>query len=298
MKIKKVFITGSSGFIARNFIEMFKKKYRIVDTRHNELDLLNTEAVEKFFKKLGPFDFVIHTAIVGGNRKIPNTPEIGIANLRIFFNIVRNQKYFSKMINLGSGIEYGKERPLVKIAEVDFDKYVPEDNFGLYKYICAKYIENSKKIINIRSFGVWGSYEDPTIRFISNSLCKYILRMPITLNQNAKFDYLYVNDLVNILDMFLSKRFKFNDYNVVNGYSIDLLTIANKINALSEYKCKILVKKRGFANEYSASNSRLLKEIGGFKFTNFDKALAELYRWYLKRRPLLKKGDFVNDHFK
>ena len=153
MKRKKVFITGSSGFIARNFIELFKKKYRIVAPRHNELDLLNAEAVEKIFKKLGPFDFVIHTAIVGGNRKIPNTPEIGIANLRIFFNIVRNQKYFGKMINLGSGIEYGKERPLVKIAEVDFDKYVPEDNFGLYKYICAKYIENSKNIIHALEFG-------------------------------------------------------------------------------------------------------------------------------------------------
>ena len=298
MKRKKVFITGSSGFIARNFIDLFKKKYRIVAPRHNELDLLNAEAVEKIFKKLGPFDFVIHTAIVGGNRKIPNTPEIGIANLRIFFNIVRNQKYFGKMINLGSGIEYGKERPLVKIAEVDFDKYVPEDNFGLYKYICAKYIENSKNIIHIRCFGIWGSYEDTTIRFISNSLCKYILRIPITLHQNAKFDYLHVNDLVKILDMFLNKRFKFNDYNVVSGHSIDLLTIANKINALSEYKCKILVNKKGFAKEYSASNSRLLKEIGGFKFMDFDEALAELYRWYLKRKTLLKKGDFLDDHFK
>lgn len=296
MKRKRIFITGANGFIAKNFISRFEKKYTIIAPTHKQLDLLNSESVERFFKNYHYFDVVIHTAIIGGNRKFLDSQEIGLDNLRIFFNIVKNQKYFNKMINLGSGIEYGKEWPLVKVSEKDFGKHIPESNFGLYKYICAKYIEDSKKIINIRSFGVWGEHEDWTVRFISNSLCKYILKMTITLQQNAKFDYLYIEDLIKILDVFINKSFKFNTYNVVSGQPIELFEIANKINNLSNYKCKIDVKKSGFANEYTATNKRLLNEIN-FKFTDFDVALNELYQRYLKNKSSLNKQDFKNDHF-
>lgn len=300
----KILVTGGNGFIAKNIIEQLGTKYQLVAPNHKNLDLLDNKAVEKFFKKNRHFDTVIHTAIVGGDRKAPNTPKIAIDNLWMFFNIARNKKYFGKMIHLGSGIEYGKEQPLKKVKEVDFDKSVPNDNFGFYKYLCGKFIDShgysprsSGEIINLRLFGVFGKYEDETIRFISNAICKSVLRMPITINQNVFFDYLYIDDFIRILDYFLSHKTRYKSYNVGTGKPIDLFTIAKKINQITVYKSKIHVAHKGLANEYTCSNRRLMRELGNFKFTNFDAALGQLYNWYLKKKNRLSKRDFLDDHF-
>ena len=294
----KIFVTGSSGFIARNVIEQLGDKYIFFTPGHRNLDLLDSSAVESYFKKNKYFDAVIHAAIVGGNRKVPNIPDISITNLKMFFNIARCNKYFGRMIHLGSGIEYGKERPLKRISEVEFDKFVPQDNFGFYKYICAKYIENVDSIINLRLFGVFGKYEDASIRFISNAICKSILRMPITIHQNVVFDYLYINDLVKIVDFFLNNKVRYKSYNVGTGRRIDLKSIADKVNKVAGKKSPIKIDLKGLANEYTCDNRQLVKELTNFKFTSMGDAIKELYDWYFKRKNALKKADFLDDHFK
>lgn len=298
MKKLRIFVTGSSGFIARNIIEKLGGKYKFIAPTHKELDLLDSTAVNWFFKKNEYFDFVIHTAIVGGNRKVANTSEIAIVNLRMFFNLARNRQYFVKMIHLGSGIEYGKERPLKKVKETDFDKFIPQDNFGLYKYLCGKYIETADGILNLRLFGVFGKYEDSTIRFISNAICKSILGIPITINQNIFLDYLYIDDFIRILDYFLSHKTRYKSYNVGTGKSIDLITSAKKINQIAVKESKIVVAHKGLENEYTCSNRRLMEELGDFNFNNFDISLEELYNWYLERKNELKKRDFLDDYFR
>ena len=146
----------------------------------------------------------------------------------------------------------------------------------------SKYIENNKSnIVNLRFFAVFGKYEDYTIRFISRSICNNLLGKPITINQNLYFDYIYINDVVRIIDHFIK-----NDssqevfYNIGTGNPIDLLTIAKKINEISSKKSEILIKKTGLNNEYSCNNGRLMKELGNFEFTPIDKAVEELYSYY------------------
>ena len=293
----KIFITGANGFIGKNILELLSNKYSFYSPTHKDLDLLNYSQVESFFRNNRLFDVVIHTAIVGGNRKVPNTPEVAITNLQMFFNIARNRQYFKKMIHFGSGIEFGKEKPIRKVKEIDFDLRVPCDGFGLYKYICAKYIENSDKIINLRLFGVYGKHEDWTIRFISNAICKSIFGLPITISQNVYFDYLCIDDFVKILDYFINHKVRFKTYNVGIGKSINLLTIARKINRLAPKKSKIIIRYKGLGNEYTCDNSRLLSEIGKFKFTDFDRTLSDLYDWYLTNKKKIRKQELYDDHF-
>lgn len=293
---KRIFLTGGSGFIGRNILEQLSGKYHFIAPSHQQLNLEDFEKVEQTLKKMRP-DVVIHTANVGGNRKMKSTAEMAISNLKMFFSLARSEMNFKKMIHLGSGIEFGKERPVVGVEEVDFDKRVPIDLFGFFKYICARYIEKSEKIINLRLFGIWGKYEDYEIRFISNAICKSILRIPITINQNVFFDYLYVNDFIKILDYIINNDVTYKTYNVGRGEKIDLLTIANKINQLAPYRSRILIRRRGLGNEYTCDNSRLLKELRGFKFTSLDKSIQELYGWYLSIKSSLKKKSFLDDHF-
>lgn len=297
MTKKKIFLTGSSGFIGRNILEKLGSKYDFIAPAHKELNLLNTLAVDKFFAKKGPFEAVVHCAFIGGPRSAQDSDKTLNDNLRIFFNLVRNERFFNKFINLGSGAEYGKQKPLVKVSEHESDKVQPEntDHYGFAKYIISKYIEGSEKIVNLRLFGIYGKYEDYTLRFISNAICKSVLKMPLTIKQNVYFEYLFVSDLVRIIDYFLTHKVKWRTYNIGRGKPIDLAAIARKINRIAGDKLPIIVKQPGLAYAYTCDNKRLLIELGNFEFTDFDDSLKKLYAFYLKKRNILERKSLLFD---
>lgn len=282
----RIFLTGSTGYIGRNLIEKLGNKYTILSPTHKQLDLLNSEAVDTFFRKQR-FDVVIHCAVVGGSRVEEGFENSLYQNLKIFFNILRNINHFGRMINCGSGAEYDKSRSLKKVTENQFDKRVPEDEYGFFKYICSKYIEQSNNITNLRVFGLFGKYEDYRYRFISNAICRNIFNLPIILNKNVYFDYLYIDDFINIVDYFINHRGKYKSYNVGSGKSISMLSISKQINQIAKRKSKIIIRNKGLNHEYTCNNSRLIKELRKFEFTNFDIALHKLYTWYQENKELI-----------
>lgn len=284
----KIFLTGSTGYIGRNLIEKLGNKHKIFSPTHKLLDLLNYEQVEEYFKK-HHFDIVINCAIVGGSHSEENVENALYQNLRIFVNILRNSNHFRKIITFGSGAEYDKSQPLRKVKEEDFDKRVPKDEYGFFKYTCSKYIEKTNiNIVNLRIFGLFGKYEDYRYRFISNTICRNIFKLPITINQDAYFDYIYIDDFIKIVEYFINHDGKYRFYNLGSGKSINILSIAKKINQIAKRKSEIIIKNEELNNEYTCDNSRLLKELKGFNFTNFDISLKKLYTWYEKNKSGIK----------
>lgn len=292
MNYTNLLILGSSGYIGKNLIEGLEGKYTIFHPTRTELDLLDSKAVEAYFTT-HTIDVVIHCGIVGGSRKEEYSENAFYVNTRMFHNVVRNKKYFKKMIFLGSGAEYDKSKSLIKVKEEEFDKFVPEDEYGFHKYVCSKFIEQVDYIVNLRIFGMFGKYEDHKLRFISNAICKNLLDEPIEMNQDVYFDYVLIDDFVRIVDYFINNDSKYKFYNIGRGVAINLLTIAGKINQISGHKTKILVQKPGLNKEYTCNNSRLMKEISNFQFTDFDKSLKELYLWYKNNMNTFNK-DFFN----
>lgn len=283
-----IFLTGVNGFAGKNLKEYLEKKYTLFAPSRQELDLLNEEKVEKFFKT-HKIDVVIHTALVGGSRKEEATESALNQNLRMFFNIVRNKDRFKKMIHCGSGAEYDKRFPIVRVKEEDFDKRVPADEYGYGKYICSKYIENTEDIVCLRIFALFGKGEDYRYRFISNAMCRNIFGLPITMNQDVYFDYIYINDFVRIVEYFINHNAKHKFYNIGTGKRVNLKTIAEKINELADKKSKILIRKKGLNKEYSCNNERLLGELKDFKFTDFNSYMMELYAWYKENKKDINK---------
>ena len=281
-----IFLTGASGYIGRNIVEKLGKKYNLFTPSHPELDLLDDSAVQRYFRT-HKIDIVINAAVVGGSRKEEYAENSLEQNLRMFFNIVRNKKYFKKMIHLGSGAEYDKIQPLIKVKEEDFDKRVPSDKYGFYKYVCSKYIENTDNIVCLRIFGLFGKHEDYRLRFISNAICRNIFSMPIVINKDVNFDYVYINDFIKILEYFIKNKLKQKFYNIGTGKSVNLLKITDIINKISSVKSKIIVKNKGMNNEYTCDNSLLIKEIGKIKFTSLQDSLRELLKWYKDNKMLL-----------
>lgn len=283
-----IFLTGSSGFIGRNLLEQLQHKYTVLAPTHKELDLLNRDAVENFFSS-HHVDIVIHTAFVGGNRKMLYVPDAIEKNLRMFLNVSVHQNYFRKMICFGSGAEYDKRRPLKKIREDEFGKIIPADQYGFAKYLCSLLAQRSDKVTVLRLFGVFGRYEDYETRFISNAMCRIVLGMPILINRNVFFDYVYIDDLVRIIDYFISQNTKERFVNVGSGQRQDLVSIARQISTLTDKPVKIIVKQPGLNYEYTCDNTVLLHELGTFQFTDFAIALRELHQWYLHNEHVIRK---------
>jgi nucleoside-diphosphate-sugar epimerase len=275
----RVLITGSTGFAGKYLKEYLKNNYFLFTPSHKELDLLDEDSVDRYFKK-NKIDVVIHTAVIGGSRKEEAVKSEVSLNLRMFFNILKNKNKFKKMIHCGSGAEYDKRFPIVKVKEEDFGKYIPNDEYGFEKYVCSKYIENTEKIICLRIFALFGPGEDYRYRFISNAICRNIFNMPITMRQNVYFDYIYIKDFLRIVEYFIAHNPKQKFYNIGTGKRIDLKTITDKINSIADCRSKVIIAKKGLNKEYTCNNKRLVSEIKGFKFTPFDTCLKELYTWY------------------
>ena len=271
--MKRLLITGGSGFIGRNLREQLNGVYSIFAPSHAELDFLDEGQIHRFIKN-NDIDVVIHAALWNPSRESRKYPSRMVYNdLRMYFNLARCSDDYEKMIYFGSGAECDGRIYTPRMSENYFDTQVPVDGYGFSKYIMAKYTEHKSNIYNLRFFGVFGKYEDWRRRFISNAICKAILDLPITINQNIFFDYMYVKDFVKITEWFIEKDAKENVYNICTGMTFDLMTLAKKVITVSQKDLDILVFHGGLKKEYSGDNSKLLEEIGDYSFQNIDNCI-------------------------
>jgi UDP-glucose 4-epimerase len=291
----KVLITGGAGFIGRNLTEQLKNRFTISAPTSSELNLLDADAVRAYFDR-NAFDVVIHAATWNATANSPkDVSKVLENNLRMFFNLVRCEGLYGKLIHFGSGAEYDRSHWIPKMKEDYFDTYVPADDYGLSKYIIAKYAASHPKIYNLRLFGVFGKYEDWEIRFISNACCKVAWDLPITIRQNVFFDYLYIDDLVRITEWFILHDGSEKTYNVCTGTALDLHSLANKVLTISGKDISIVIARQGLGREYSGDNARLLEEIGPFSFSPVDACIRELYSWYAEHKQSIDRDKLLSD---
>jgi GDP-L-fucose synthase len=284
-----IFLTGGSGFIGRNILESFlSQKYNIIAPAHKDLELTDEDVIRHFLKE-NRIDVILHAAAKPGHRNAKEPGKVFYENTRIFFNLARNSDYFQKMLVIGSGAIYDMRHYHPKMKEEYFDTHVPIDEHGLCKYVCGKYIQQVDNIIDLRIFGIFGKYEDYAIRFISNMICKAIFDLPLTMKQNRKFDYIYIEDLMPILDYFIQFRAQHKEYNVTPDESIELYALAEKVRLIAGKDLPIVLAQNGLGLEYSGDNNRLKNEIRALRFTPIDKTIAKLYEWYREHKRSIKQ---------
>lgn len=276
---KKILVTGGSGFIGRNIVEQLRGKYEVSAPSSTELNLLDTEAVRRFLQD-NLFDAVVHAANRNQTREKIEPYDALDGNLRMFFNLERCHTLYGKMLYFGSGAENDRKHYVPNMPEDYFDTYVPGDPYGFSKYVMAKACLQNDNIFDLILYGVYGKYEEWERRFISNAICRALKGRDITLHQNVYFDYLWVDDLVDILIWFIENEPRQKRYNVCRGRKIDLYSLAVMVKEILEIDCEIVVDMPGWKPEYTGDNGRLLKEIGGYSFTGFRESVAELCAYY------------------
>ena len=284
--MKRILLTGGSGFIGRNILESdLAKKYEIIAPSHRELDLLDDKSVDLYFAK-NTFDCVLHSAVKPCHRNAKNRDALFESNMRIFLNLERNKDSYAKFINFGSGAIYGQFQDITNATEKEIFSVVPQDEHGVCKYAVHKIIENLPNFVDLIIFGIFGKYEDWEIRFISNALCKSIYGLPITLRQNRRFSYIDVNDLMAILELFIENTPKYKAYNIVPNSYVELANIAKMIVKNST---DLKIASDGFGLDYYGDNQRLISEFPNVKFTRIEDSISKLYDFYAKNIATINK---------
>lgn len=276
----KIFLTGADGFIGRNIKEQLALKHEIAGVTDNEIDLRNFEAVREVLKGQG-FDAVIHAA--------PQKENFAIDNLFIYAAISKAAAEcgVKKMISYGSGGEYGCKE-LIDASEEQFGKSIPRKSGNFSDYLKNFISEAGLVQHNLRCFGLFGKYEDYSEGFISNAICRALCDYSIILKQDRVTSYLYIDDLVEITDIFLKNSFRHCAYNITSSEKWSLLDIARLIRKISLKDVPINVALPDKQAEYSGGNKRFTAEFF-YSFTPMIDAVSMLFDWYILNFDMVER---------
>ncbi len=258
--MKKILLTGGTGFIGRNIIEQLTTKYKIYAPDRRELNIIDQNSVDNYLKNK-IFDIVIHCAILNPSRNNEDLKEnILDYTMRGLLNLKKHEKDFEKIIYIGSGAEYDKSQNIINVKENDIGRFIPKDSYGYAKYILNQIAKNSYNIYNLRIFGCYGKYEQER-RLIRSVINQSLNCDIINLVQDCYFSYVSVNDLIRVIDWVINNKPKYHDYNVCNKSKYLLSDIAKLVKKKISTKNSIIIEHDGLNKEYSGNSDRLFQEL-------------------------------------
>lgn len=272
-----ILLTGSGGFVGKNLNNYLKDKYTLFTPRSHELNLIDENAVKKYFET-HDIDFIIHCGSTGGARDIEDKDSTIEDNLSMVENLLKYKKLGTRIILFGSGAMYDKKRTLNKVKEETIGTNIPQDLYGKSKMLIAEKIKDRKDVTCLNIFACYG-YDEKENRFPSYAINRVLNEKDIEINQNAIFDYLFVEDMQRIVENFINIQPVNNIINITPTKSISLLEIANIVKTFSHNDVSITIKNPIMNNEYTGSNIRLLENIPNFQFTSMEEGLKKLYEY-------------------
>jgi len=242
----KILITGANGYIGKSLHNALKDKYEVTTITRQDFDLTAIQPMIEFFKDKY-FDVVLHCAIVGGSRLKEDNWEVMDINLCMYYNLIQCQAHYNKLINFGSGAEI----------------HASSTPYGLSKLVIKNSIANIPNFYNLRVFGVFDENELDT-RFIKANIKRYINKEPIIIYQDKYMDFIYMLDLVKIVEYYINNKGP-KEINCNYNKTFTLKETANIINNLNNYKVEIKIEQENFGDNYIDNYLHLEIDFIGLK---------------------------------
>ncbi len=244
LKQNKVIITGENGFIGKQLSNLLKKDSNILvyPISHNLLVPLQRYALSKRLHEINP-DYIFHLAAYGNHSEQQDDTEMIGANVINLFNLLNESKDipYKAFINFGSSSEYGQKDTWMN--ELDLPE--PINMYGCTK-LCGTYLARAfakkytKPIVTVRPFSVFGE-DEAEHRFIPTVIRKLLLDEEITLDADAKHDWIYLADFLDALGLITDKAELLSGQvvNIGTGKEYSNLQVVEMLEIISRKKAKI-----------------------------------------------------------
>lgn len=266
--MKKILITGFSGFVSRHFLDyLYKENYAYeilgvdinppkmsleiykdkLNVHFKELNLLDKEALNDVIKEFHP-DYILHLASfssVAYSWKYP--AECFNNNTQIFLNLTESLRQNAltdcRVLSVGSSEEYGNvtEEQLPLREDMQLEPVSPYAVARVSQELMSKVLVDgfAMKIILTRSFNHIGPYQDT--RFVIPSFVRRILDVAETGavkgvietgDTSIVRDFLDVRDVVRAYYLLLTEGTPGEIYNICSGKGVALKDIISEISDL------------------------------------------------------------------
>jgi len=270
--LKKILITGHNGFIGSHLVkslsnysligvsEKIYKKNKITQIKKNITRLTINDIPKDIF-------CIIHLAALTDVKFCQDNPiKCFDVNINGTLNILEITKQLgSKLIFLSTSHVYGTPK---KIPISEEHPTHPESIYSGSKLageiLCETYSKSYNLDISIlRLFSVYGPNSPPHL-VTSRIMSQFLSKNPILIgNTFPKRDFIFIDDVINVISYILTNSSGFNIFNVGSGKSYSILDLCNILKKISDKNPKIKsiksLKRKNEIKEIVSNNSKIKK---------------------------------------
>jgi dTDP-4-dehydrorhamnose reductase len=249
---RKILIIGSYGYIGKKLKKELNKKFNLIIPNKKKLDITKINDLKSYIRD------DIHCIInlsgqIDNNHKLMK--KIIIDGNKNIIKLCDNKKI--KVYFISTSLVYGYSVDKKR----ENSKKTPLDNYSKYKLKAEKhYIFSKANYTILRLCNIYNGKKKGLIKNISNYI--YNNKKIFLTNSNAYRNYIYLDDLVNIISEMLDTKLKHRIYNI--GFeNIKLFDIFKQLNKKLKICINYIDQKKSLKKIPSQiiSNTRIFKEI-------------------------------------
>ena len=247
-----IYITGSNGFVGRNFIIFLnKKKKKFTKIKRTDFKNKNKSNYEKLpLIKDKRDNYLIHLsspALVNLYRKNNYSSEMAtkcleneVGNALSLVHYCKSNK-FKKLIYVSTSSIYGPRKYNAPFSEKSPPN--PKNDYSKIKLNIERLIKKEfKNTIIIRPFQIYGKYDNPN-RLIPTLIDAKKNQQIDLQNCLQVTDLIHVGDLCEVMYKLVFSKVEFGIYNLGSGRPIKLRTIVDLIHESKNKSFKYTYKK-------------------------------------------------------
>ena len=293
--MKKILITGATGFIGSHLIPELSQNHKIVGISKNKIKSFKNftssslDITKSNLRIKNDYSDIIHMAAYSDVAYCNLNPvkcyEFNVKSTQKMLEIAR--KNDSSFVFLSSSHVYGnpKKQPILENSSCNPSTHYASSK-RMSEILCETYSKTYGLNIRIaRIFSVYGP-NSPKSNLIFNIVNQIINNPKIILgNISPKRDFIFISDVIDgLVKITNSKKKKFEIYNLGSGKSISIKNLVHDCSRISNTKLKIVLsKEKSRKNEImnvQANISKMKKELNWKPKISLNEGLEKTFNYY------------------